>query len=41
MKLLLDNVLKVEINVLWPDRKIDEDFVKCFLKTGFDMLQHI
>lgn len=39
LKLLLESVLKQPIHLLWPDRKIDEDFVKCFLKTGFDMLQ--
>ena len=32
--------MKAPVHLLWPNRKIDEDFVKSFLKTGFDMLQH-
>lgn len=33
-------VLSKDIHLLWPEQKIDEDFVKCFLKTGFDLLEH-
>jgi CRISPR/Cas system-associated protein endoribonuclease Cas2 len=33
-------VLKKPVSLIWPGRKIEEDFVKSFLKTGFDMLQH-
>jgi len=40
LKLLLDGVLKRPVNLLWPDRKIDEEFAKRFLDTGFDMLKH-
>jgi hypothetical protein len=32
--------LKKPVSLLWPGRKIEEDFVKSFLKTGFDLLQH-
>jgi len=28
------------MHLLWPEQRIEEDFVKCFLKTGFDMLEH-
>ena len=40
LKLLVDGVLKKPINLIWPERRIEEEFVRCFLKTGFDMLQH-
>lgn len=34
------NVLKQDIHYLWPEQRIEEDFVKCFIKTGFDLLEH-
>lgn len=37
---LQDGVLKKSISLLWPDRKIEEEFIKSFLNTGFIMLQH-
>lgn len=34
------DLLSSDIHLLWPEQKIEEDFVKCFLKTGFDLLEH-
>ena len=33
-------ILQQDIHLLWPEQKIEEGFVKCFLKTGFDLLEH-
>lgn len=40
LKHLYEDVLGKDINLLWAEQKIEEDFVKCFLKTGFDLLEH-
>ena len=39
---VLDDLLKIlqlEIKYLWYDQKVEEDFVRAFVKTGFDMLE--
>ena len=40
LKLLHGEVLSKDIQLLWPEQKIEENFVKCFIKTGFDLLEH-
>ena len=40
LKQLYEDVLSKDIHLLWPEQKIEEDFVKCFLRTGFDLLEH-
>lgn len=33
-------ILGSDIQYLWYEQKVDEDFVKIFVKTGFDMLEN-
>ena len=40
LKILHTDVIGQDIHLLWPEQKIDEEFVKCLLKTGFDLLEH-
>ena len=40
VNLLVSSVLEMDIHVLWKDQKIDEDFVKALIKTGFELLEH-
>lgn len=37
---LLSEILELDIQYLWYDQKVEEDFVKVFVKTGFDMLEN-
>lgn len=41
IKLMHQAVLEQPVHLLWPDRQVDEEFVKTYLKTGFDMLTAI
>ena len=38
LKILYEDVLSKDVHLLWKEQKIDEQFVECFLKTGFDLL---
>ena len=40
LEIMHRDMLQQNIHLLWPEQKIDEGFVKCFLKTGFDLLEH-
>ena len=40
VKLLVTKVVGLNIHVLWKDQKIDEDFVKALVNTGFELLEH-
>jgi len=40
LKLLIEGVLAKDVHLLWADQQIDEDFAKCFMKTGFALLEH-
>lgn len=33
-------ILESEIKYLWYEQKVEEDFVRVFVKTGFDMLEN-
>ena len=33
-------ILGSDIQYLWYEQKVEEDFVKIFVKTGFDMLEN-
>lgn len=40
LKLFVEGILSKDIHLLWPEQKIEEDFIKSFLKCGFDLLEH-
>jgi hypothetical protein len=36
---LFNDIMEADIQFLWSEQKVEEDFVKIFVKTGFDMLE--
>lgn len=35
-----EDILGFDIQFLWYEQKVEEEFVKVFVKTGFDMLEN-
>ena len=40
VKIFVSRVVGLNIHVLWKDQKIDENFVKALVNTGFELLEH-